>query len=242
MKCRGVMIAGLGMSARELPAIDGFQRLMNPGVGGVADFNHDYSVMDVASFHAKQIESIEKHDPFVAIGMSMGGMVLSVLATKYRHLFPEETKFLYLVTSANSGSLPAVPDALMKDWFTAKPGNVRDFERIMSPFFSRTFLAKNPARAAEYFSYRALGHSGQTPKSFVKQLNALRGFLGEDYFSKVQAHESIFIGGADDRILGPAHNRILKNLAQDATHHEVADLGHMINIERPDLISDWAKV
>ena len=107
---------------------------------------------DIAEIHAKEIAKLPKSNSFIVVGMSMGGMILSVLASKYRSIFPKNTKFLFLVTSANTNDKPAVPDSLMNEWFECKPGNLEDFEKIMRPFFSDSFLKSNLDICSKYGS------------------------------------------------------------------------------------------
>jgi pimeloyl-ACP methyl ester carboxylesterase len=167
--------------------------------------------------------------------MSMGGMVNSILASTFRAKLPTHVKFGFLVTTPNLKSNPAIPDSLLEEWKTAKPGNILDFESILKPFFSSKFLNTQNPIAQSYYHYRAMGLNQQTPKAFFRQMKALRSFDGEKTFSAINTDECKFIGGDDDRILGPSHNVDLKNLSPSANHSEINNLGHMVNYERPDL-------
>jgi pimeloyl-ACP methyl ester carboxylesterase len=237
----GVAIPGLAMAASELPVIDGLICLDNPDTGSGARLSSAYTLEDVAELHLKAINCIRfvTSQPTI-IGMSMGGMIAIVLASKLRRHLPPTCRFRLLVTSANSQDLPAVPDALLADWRTVRPGVVDDFGRILEPFFSPQFISAHPATVADYFRYRAAGRNGQSPRDFMRQLAALRSFDGAQHLRNADPAELEFIGGGADRILGPAHNLRLRDLVAAAVHHELSDLGHMANYEKPTLFhSTW---
>jgi pimeloyl-ACP methyl ester carboxylesterase len=237
----GAVIAGLAMSARELPDLPQFIKLENPEIHGTATLPDNYTLEDIALRHLEQLKRIQvpEGQTLKLIGMSMGGMILSILASKYRDQLPAKTKFLFLVTSPNLPSNPAVPESLLASWMGVTPGNEQDFKRIMEPMFSPSFVRSHPEVVMDYVRYRATGQNGQRPKAFMKQLSALRKFNGVEFFSKIDQQNSTFVGGGSDLILGPNHNKDLKQLAPLAKHIEVADMGHMINLERPDLIVAW---
>ena len=88
-------------------------------------------------------------------------------------------------------------------------------------------------RAQQYYEYRAFGMNRQSPRSFIRQMTALRNFKGDKYFPLIDPSEASFTGGSNDEILGPLHNMALAKLSPDARHQEIQGLGHMINIELP---------
>src|SRR5262245_16244331 len=118
---RAFAIPGLGMAARELPETIGVLRGDNPEIGEGPDLDatRPYTLQDVAEEHARRIETLAsssmlvRDEPFWVIGMSMGGMIAALLATTLRARLPRRTRFAFLVTSANTPTLPAVPDALL---------------------------------------------------------------------------------------------------------------------------------
>ncbi|MGZ3782740.1 MAG: alpha/beta fold hydrolase [Pseudobdellovibrionaceae bacterium] len=146
-------------------------------------------------------------------------------------------KFGFFVTTANLSSNLAVPDSLLNEWSNAKPGCIEDFKTVLSPFFSDTFIQKSETVTNHYYEYRAKGKNQQSPKAFYRQLAALRQFNGERFFSNINPSECTFVGGAKDYILGSKHNLDLKSLSPESTHIEISELGHMINIEKPELFN-----
>ncbi|MGZ3771598.1 MAG: hypothetical protein ACXVCP_18835 [Bdellovibrio sp.] len=111
----GVAIPGLAMHNSEIPAIPGLLALQNPEVGDGVNLDSKYSLNDVAEIHLKAIKAIlsdnsTNRDNFWIIGMSMGGMVNSILASELRSKLPANIKFGFFVTTANLSSNQAVPE------------------------------------------------------------------------------------------------------------------------------------
>lgn len=235
---QGLLLPGLAMAAHEMPTISGVVALNHPEVCGQPGCGVSYSLEDVALFHVKHIESlvVDHSKPFVVMGMSMGGMITSILASTFRARLPKKSCFAYFVTSPNLKSNPAVPEEVLREWFSVKPGNIDDFKRILLPMFGNKFRSENPERCLQYVRYRCAGENKQNSEAFLRQLKALRSFDGHHYFSNINPQESIFVGGSDDQVLGPKHSSDLRELCPEASHEEIQELGHMINIERPDLI------
>jgi len=235
MKPWGVAIPGLAMRATEIPSHPGLLVLENPEIGSGGTLPWDYSLEDVAEYHATTISGLpwEESNTPIIIGMSMGGMIASILATSLRSKLPTRCRFRFLVTSANSTELPAVPDQLLDFWKTAKPGNEGDFTKILESFFSRKFSDHFPSEVLKYSKYRAYGENLQSTRAFMRQLSALRRYDGTQYFSQIPAEDSEILGGGDDRILGPRHDAILKRLTPETRHDILRGIGHMINIELP---------
>jgi len=238
----GVVIPGLAMHRSEMPTVPGLIALQNPEVDDAVVLSEQYSLYDVAKHHLSTILDLSRigtlpPDGFTIIGMSMGGMINSILASKLRRELPPSVRFLFLVTTPNLKTNPAIPDALLASWLKAKPGSVEDFAKILGPFFSPGFLSAKPEITTAYFRYRANGENGQSPRAFFRQMTALRSFDGSETFPFITPEECLFVGGAEDKILGPSHNLDLKRLIPVAKHVEVEDLGHMINLEMPEYFS-----
>lgn len=241
MKPWGFAIPGLAMNADELPNIPGLVRLQQPGFAGIADFDTQYTIEDLAAYHLKTIQE-QMSDDVVIIGMSMGGMIASVLASKFRDQLPKKTKFRFIVTTANPPELSCITKAMMADWYQAKQGDIPSFAKILVPFFGRGFREANPELAENYFRYRATGLSTQSSKSFVKQLTSVVGFNGTSYFGGLTPSEVEFIHGEADEIMSLPHHELLRKIQPEAVHHVISGLGHMVNIEAPHLFErEWGR-
>lgn len=236
MTVRGICIPGLTMQASELPSVPGVRVLENPEVGDGARFGRDYVLEEVAEMHARTISDlVGPKEPLVVAGISMGGMILSIMATEFRHLLPRTTRFEFLVTSPNDPSYMFLTDQVLGAWATVKPGDVDAFSVILEPFFSPGFRTANPDVCRTYYAYRARGENKQSAKSFFRQVNAVRKCEAYKYFARVEADSARFVGGADDHVFGPRHNAGLRALCPEAEHLEVDALGHMIYLEQPQL-------
>ncbi|MCX6106673.1 MAG: alpha/beta hydrolase [Proteobacteria bacterium] len=231
----GIAIPGLAMAASELPSVPGLLRLDNPETGDGPPWEAvAYKLEDVAEMHAKHISTLGKTD-LVIMGMSMGGMIVSIMASRFRSILPANTSFRVLVSSPNLSSNQAITAAMLAEWKTAQLGNVGDFKRILGPFFSEQFRLVSDNKAQDYYSYRALGGNKQSPKALYRQIGAIFSYNGQNYWPNIDPTEMTVIGGADDYILGPTHNLDLKELLPGANHHEISGLGHMVNLEMPEL-------
>jgi pimeloyl-ACP methyl ester carboxylesterase len=223
------------MNKSELPMVDGFLNLQNPEVDDGALLPDTYSVEDIAKSHLKAILEIASSDrDFVVVGMSLGGMIAAVLASKFRVQLPPRCTFKFLVTSANTPAHRAITPAMLTDWIQVKFGDVAGMERILSPFFSSAYLKTNFSRAAEYFEYRAKGLNRQSPKAFMKQVQAVLNFDGPSYYKNVDPLECHFVHGGDDRVFDHRHRADLIALCPTSKHQVIEGLGHMVNIESPD--------
>lgn len=231
----GVAIPGLAMAASEMPTINGLLRLDNPEIGSGPSWPGDsYSLADIAKLHAQRIAALNLVE-LTIIGMSMGGMIASILASEFRGAMPAKSNFRILVSSPSLPTNPAITKSMLAGWLQAKPGNVGDFQKILSPFFAPAFRKAHPKVAESYYRYRAFGENAQKPQALFRQIDAISTFDGHIYWPKIDPKELTTIGGAEDKVLGPSHSADLKSLSPGAQHIQIADLGHMANLEMPAL-------
>ncbi|TWW11135.1 alpha/beta hydrolase fold protein [Planctomyces bekefii] len=243
MEKRGVLIPGLSMAASELEQFSDFLALENPEVGTGQMLPVDaYSLLDLAKIHAEKIAAafdgsrFEESQPLLVVGISMGGMIASHLATDLRQHLPKHCRFAFLVTSANIREHPAIPERLLTEWSRMKGEQLDAVRPAFAPLFSPDFLKDHPERFDAYCEYRIRRGNRQTAKSFYRQVQAIQRFDGAKTFAALRPNESLFISGSDDQLFGPPHAKILGQLAPAAEHRIVAGLGHMIHLERPDLL------
>lgn len=232
-------IPGLGMNIGEVKLPSTSFGLQNPGfaMDNPVHFSQEYDLEAVASFHL--IEIIKRYDrskPLTLVGMSLGGMILSIIAAKFRHHLPEKTNFIFYMTSSNSKSLPLLSQKTLESWSAVKPGDEADFARILRPFFSSKYIKENEEQFNQYVRYRAHGYNRQTGKAYLFQLGALLRFDGDECFSSLNSETATFFYGEEDFIVNHEQMNHLKSLSPMANHVVIPALGHMIHIERPDLI------
>jgi pimeloyl-ACP methyl ester carboxylesterase len=170
------------------------------------------------------------------VGTSMGGMIAAILATRFRSRLPVRASFVFAVTTSNGPGLPKLTEDVLASWKTARPGDVESFAKLLGPFFSPSFLAEKPAVAENYFAYRARGENAQSGGAFLRQVDAYRKCDATPYFAAVDPAEALFVHGAEDRVLDGPHAADLRRLAPRAKHVDVPHLGHMIHVERPDIL------
>lgn len=230
----GAAIPGISMQAKELPDIPGLLKLDNPGLGEGVKFGRFYSIEEAALCHLQTLKKLSDslETPFTLIGMSMGGMILSVLASRYREQLPRDCRFRFLVTSPNLRELPALPWSYIGRWARALPITPKSIERLVAPYFGESYRKGNETFLQEYYRQLAYERTQSIP-SLVCQIHALRRFRGLEYFSKINPTECVFVGGRADVVLGPSHSQQLRELVPAATHHELPGIGHMIHLEAP---------
>lgn len=232
MQFWGAAIPGITMKASDLPPIPGLLRLDNPERGEGHVFGRFYSMEEAAERHAERLESLKDQleTPFTLMGMSMGGMLVSILATRFRHKLPARCQFRFIVTSPNAGDLPALPFLTMLKWSKMLRRTPQSFREVVTPFFGAPFREKNKDFLEKY--YETLAHTrDQELWPLIRQIHALRTFRGMKYFSQINPEEAVFIGGDADEVLGPRHTKKLKELLPKAVHHELKGIGHMIHLE-----------
>lgn len=236
---QAIAIPGLAMTAAELPELPGLWRLENPEIGTAASqrIEGDYSAEAVAKAHAATIAELIRQGarPRTMIGMSMGGMILAVLATEHRELFPAETHFRFLATSANTAANPAVPTSLLDAFATARPGDPATFAEALALLFSPRYRELRPDAYAKYCAYRAFGKNGQSAKAYFRQVEAVRLFRGETYFPQLATRSVELVCGSEDQIFPEGHRQDLARLAPGARMRVIDGVGHMVNLEQPEL-------
>ena len=232
---RGAAIPGLAMAASELPTIEGLIRLENPEIGSGEVLAAAYTLEDLAERHLARLRDITFAEPPTLIGISMGAMIVSVLATDLRSELPAKCRFRFIAPSANSADAPAASDELLEKWRHVRDGDVESFGHVLEPFFSDSFRTEHPDRFERYVHYRAFGENNQSMKAFRRQTAALRAFRGEKYYPRLDPAECEFIRGADDIVFGVAHMQSVAKLAPAVKWTQIRGAGHFLNFEHPEV-------
>lgn len=232
----GVAIPGVSMAAFEMPSIAGLHVLENPEVGDGPRWGHKYKLSEVAEHHCQAIEALKDlSSPLHLIGMSMGGMIAALLATEFHHRLPPDCRFWLFVTSANTPELPTVPNGSVDEWKKAGLADREVFERLTRRFFSETFRKTYPAKYKAFVESRLRMENKQSAAEFFRQLSAVQSFDGHNVFPKMDPTRTTIVTGLEDEALGPPHTKAIRKLLRKATYVDVPGLGHMVNLERPEL-------
>jgi pimeloyl-ACP methyl ester carboxylesterase len=221
MKTTSFFIPGLAMNSSEVDLSVGAVALQNPGFtqDAASRFNSKYTVEDVAEFHLSTIlQNLDEKRPLRIMGMSFGGMIVSLLATEFRDKLPKQTEFVYFVTSSNSEKLPLLSMETLSSWKKVRPGSLEDFASILRPFFSTQFLESRNDEFLAYVEYRCRSKNQQTANAYNLQLGALLNFRGDKYFRKIVPDESLFIYGQYDAVVNQEQQDHLRLLAPQARH------------------------
>lgn len=236
------IIPGLSMSSVEFAEITNCIILENFEIGtNTRETKEAYTLEDQAKEHVEEIlKNIEEHRPdkIRIMGMSMGGMILSCIASAHADKLPANTEFYFLVTSPNNEQAETIPNIVVQKWMTIDPENEDSVRKATLPFFSEQFLNNYPEKVEQYCKYRFERKNLQSPHAFMKQMAALRSFKAENYFKAIPQERCIFIGGGSDYVLGKRHTNELMRICPEAQHMVIENLGHMINIEAPRVVQD----
>jgi pimeloyl-ACP methyl ester carboxylesterase len=230
-----VGIPGLAMAADEFPDLPGFLRLNNPGVGGEINLEGEYLLEDVARLHADALAATSLSGSVRLLGISMGAAILAIVASKFRSFLPVSCKFFFVVPSPNSGRNPAVAEVRLRQWLDAGRSTAA-IEESFRELFSPKFLANSGEIVDQYISYRQSGGNRQSNRSFHQQVSALRLCDAGSYFENVNPVEAVFVHAEDDRLFPPCHAAEIRERCPLAQHFSIPDVGHMVHVERPDLI------
>ena len=240
MKYSSFFIPGLGMNVSEVDLGDLILGIQNPGFGEYCpkDFTQSYSLENVALTHLNTIlEHYNSASPLILNGMSLGGMIVAIIATKHADRLPKNTKLNFFVTCANSPTLPLFTSSEIESWSKVK--DIDSFGKILEPFFSGEFLKRDSSKFKNYVQYRSRRENGQRSKDYHFQVEALLKFNGDLYFPKLRPENCTFVFGSEDKIINHKQVQYLKTLLPNAKFTILPNIGHMINLEEPEAIKNY---
>ncbi len=240
MKYSSFFIPGLGMNISEVDLGDSILGIQNPGFGDYCPplFHESYTLEDVADAHLETIlENYDSSSPLILNGMSLGGMIVAIIAAKHAERLPKRIFLNFFVTGANSPTLPLFSSAEIESWNKVK--DIESFEKILEPFCSMNFINRNTEAFKDYVKYRSRKGNGQRSKDYHLQVEALLKFNGDQYFPNIWPHNCTFIFGGKDRIINHTQIEYLKQLLPNARFQVLSHIGHMINLEEPTAIKNY---
>jgi pimeloyl-ACP methyl ester carboxylesterase len=199
------------------------------------------------------IDEVAPDGPVVLVGHSMGGMTVLALAENRPELIGARIAGVGLVaTSAEEVSLPSlgIPGPATRIAHRFAPG-------VVSTLARRPELIEKGRRAASDLSYvitrRYSFVAGGSPSlvEFTAAMNAatpidvmadFMSLFGSNDRAKalevLQGLPMLIIGADGDRLTPVEHSRAMAEALPDATYVEVAESGHMVMLERHDLVTN----
>ena len=172
------------------------------------------------------------------VGHSLGGGI----ALQFVHQHRSYCRRLVLI---NSGGLGADVGVLLR--ILASPGAELLLPIIGSPQLAR--LAKrvrnafrDPGTDGEPITEASAWSDPQSRQAFLRTLRAVVDSRGQAVSALNKLHyvsglETLFIAGAQDRIIPPAHARDAHQAVADSKLHIIDDAGHEPHVECPDVVA-----
>lgn len=199
------------------------------------------------------LEAVAPRGPVVLAGQSMGGMAILALARAHPELFGPRVVGVALVATA-AGGLAGVtlglPRALAAPLRRATP-QVLERLRRHGKLVDRGRAAGNDLSWL-VTRWSAFG-SGEVSPAVVDLMHAMVGGtpieVVADFYAAIMAHderaalpvlgrvETLVVCGTDDRLTPPAYSRELAAGIPGAELVLVPGAGHMVMMERPDVVS-----
>jgi pimeloyl-ACP methyl ester carboxylesterase len=202
---------------------------------------------------ADVLDEVSPDGPAILVGHSMGGMTILSLAMSRPEVFGNRVAGVALVASSarDLGSLPlGLPGPLGRVAHRVAPGVVAALAR-------RPELVERGRRAGSDLGYvitrRYSFVKGGSPSlvEFTALMNAATPIdVLAEFLPLFTAHDSraalpvlaevpvVVIGAAGDLLTPVEHSRELAESLPDATYVEVPDAGHMVLLERHELVTE----
>jgi pimeloyl-ACP methyl ester carboxylesterase len=200
---------------------------------------------------AEVIDQVVPDAPLVLVGHSMGGMTVLALATVRPDLFRERVAGIALIsTSAHLGRVSlGMPGPLGRLTHRAAPGVVAALAR-RPDFVERNRRAGSDLGYVLTRRYSFVKGGSPALVEFTASMNAatpievvaefLALFKDHDDRAAVAALAELpvlVVGAVGDRLTPVEHSRKLADQLPRATYVEVADAGHMVLLERHDVVT-----
>lgn len=202
---------------------------------------------------AQVIEAVVPEGPVVLAGHSMGAMTMLTLAEEHPRLFGDRVAGVALIASSAKPvpvPVPGVPGPASRLANRVAPGVLKTLAR-------RPELVEYGRRAGTDLSYvitkRYSFVSGGSP-SLVEFTAAMNGgtpidvvaeflplFVDNDRVRGLEAVANVptlIIGADGDRLTPIEHCRAIAEALPDATYVEVSRAGHMVQLERHDVVTN----
>jgi pimeloyl-ACP methyl ester carboxylesterase len=194
------------------------------------------------------LEAVVPTGPMVLAGHSMGGMTLTALARLHPELFGPRVKAALLVaTSAGNLTESRLGFSRPLAWFIREHGP--DTYIVLS---QQAGLDKAAGLLPYLYIARKMCHrsaSQETRRICAALLSVIPKDMMADYQRAIVAHDeyaslsvlgrvrTLVLAGADDKFIPKAHTDLLAELIPGAEHVVVAESGHMVQMEHPEVVN-----
>ena len=193
-----------------------------PGHGRSSGVEGLRTVEDYAAFTLAFLDAV-RLDSAVVAGHSMGGAIAMELALRH----PARVQALVLIATA---AKPQIPKERIDTWRAVTMG------RMGQPFTNDAYSPKTIAAKTEIIR-EGWGEQIQTdPRVRWGDLVAASQIDLRDRISHLDK-PTLILAGADDTITPPADAEFLKGRIKGARLEVVADAGHLLTTERPDVVN-----
>lgn len=200
---------------------------------------------------AAVIDQVVPDGPLVLAGHSMGGMTVLALATVRPDLFHDRVAGVALIsTSAHLGRVSlGMPGPLGRLTHKAAPGVVAVLAR-RPEFVERNRRAGSDLGYVLTRRYSFVKGGSPSLVEFTASMNASTPIeVVAEFLALFKDHDDraalallgdlpvLVVGAAGDRLTPVAHSRQMADQLPGATYVEVADAGHMVLLERHDVVT-----
>ncbi|HEX6234501.1 MAG TPA: alpha/beta hydrolase [Jiangellaceae bacterium] len=197
-------------------------------------------------------ETVPKRGPIVLVGHSMGGMTLMALAQARPELFTDRVAGIGLIATShqNISATLGMPGPAGRLAHRIAPGVVAALAR-QPDLIERGRRAGSDLGYVLTRRYSFVGKAAPSLVAFTAQMNAatpidvvaefLPLFAANDQRAAVDALPTVptlIVGAAEDRLTPVEHSRELADLLPDADYVELPDAGHMVLLERHEVVTD----
>ncbi|QGX08725.1 alpha/beta fold hydrolase [Janibacter melonis] len=223
----------------------------NHGLSGQGDLS-DCTIEQLGRDLRSVLEAVVPSGPVVLVGHSMGGMTIMSLAQQQPALVEERVRAVGLVsTSAGGGGLVSVGFGPLLDGLVVRlgPGLLRrlgsrdgvwgglrrvgrDAERTAVQRYG--FGERADDETLSYFSDVIFSTPLATIAAFLPQLDELDV---RDALPGLARTEVLVLGGSRDQLTPPSHSEAIVDLVPRSMHVVVPGAGHLLPMERPDVVT-----
>lgn len=225
---------------------DGYRLLAPDGVGG---FGHtDCNAPAGYGLHSR-VDQLELFvdmlclDRFTLVGNSQGAWV----AARYAHLHPDRVQSLVLIGTATISKAMGIPMPETPGLKTLQQydGTREGMERLLGALiYNRSRITAELVQERHLSSMRpgakeALAGFFASNRAFESDpLQTVRFSMLSTLAQLTRAIPTIFIWGEEDAFAPPSLGRQLQDMLPDAEFHFVADAGHQVQTDRPEVVAE----